>query len=81
MRFISQDDVKLSNAQGEPLGSNLYAYCLNNPVMNSDPTGKWVNLTKLIFKIIGGISGAFGGYYIGSAIAKKLNLSEILLII
>ncbi|MEE1025760.1 MAG: RHS repeat-associated core domain-containing protein [Acutalibacteraceae bacterium] len=59
MRYISQDDVKLSNAQGEPLGSNLYAYCLNNPVMNSDPTGKWVNLTKLIFKIIGGISGAF----------------------
>ena len=39
MRFISQDDVKLSNDQGEPLGSNLYAYCLNNPVMNSDPTG------------------------------------------
>ncbi len=39
MRFISQDDVKISNDQGEPLGSNLYAYCLNNPVMNSDPDG------------------------------------------
>ena len=31
----------LSNLQGEPLGSNLYVYCLNNPVMNSDPTGEW----------------------------------------
>ena len=41
MRFISQDDPVLSNLQGEPLGSNLYVYCLNNPVMNSDPTGEW----------------------------------------
>ena len=39
MRFISQDDPVLSNAQGEPLGSNLYAYCLNNPVMNIDLAG------------------------------------------
>ena len=39
MRFISQDDPVLSNAQGEPLGSNLYVYCLNNPVMHVDYTG------------------------------------------
>ncbi len=39
MRFISQDDPVLSNNQGEPLGSNLYAYCLNNPVKNVDPQG------------------------------------------
>ena len=39
MRFISQDDPVLSNDQGQPLGSNLYAYCLNNPVVNSDPSG------------------------------------------
>ena len=41
MRFISQDDSALSNAQGEPLGSNLYVYCLNNPVMNIDKTGSY----------------------------------------
>ncbi len=40
MRFISQDDAALSNEQGQPLGSNLYAYCLNNPVIKVDPTGK-----------------------------------------
>lgn len=40
MRFISQDDPVLSNAQGEPIGSNLYVYCLNNPVMFKDLTGK-----------------------------------------
>lgn len=53
MRFISIDDAALSNAQGEPIGSNLYAYCLNNPVMNSDPSGKFVTATT------GALLGAF----------------------
>ncbi len=39
MRFISQDDAVISNAHGEPIGSNLYAYCLNNPCNNSDLLG------------------------------------------
>ena len=40
MRFISQDDPVLSNDQGEPLGSNLYVYCLNNPVNMVDNYGQ-----------------------------------------
>ena len=39
MRFVSQDDAALSNSQGEPLGSNFYAYCLNDPCNNSDLSG------------------------------------------
>ena len=39
MRFISQDDPVLSNDQGQPLGSNLYAYCGNNVINNHDETG------------------------------------------
>ena len=58
MRFISQDDVKLSNAQGEPLGSNLYAYCLNNPVMNSDYTGSFIIATRIITCVLGALFGA-----------------------
>ncbi len=65
MRFISQDDPALSNAQGEPLGSNLYIYCLNNPVMNVDPSGYWV------FTF---------GVSIGGAIILGLNLFATLLI-
>ena len=42
MRFISQDDPVFSNAQGEPLGSNLYVYCLNDPINSIDPNGEWV---------------------------------------
>ena len=41
MRFISQDDPVFSNAQGEPIGSNLYVYCLNNSIMLSDGLGLW----------------------------------------
>lgn len=39
MRFISQDDAVLSNDQGQPLGSNLYAYCLNDPTNMIDLDG------------------------------------------
>lgn len=53
MRFISQDDPVLSNDQGEPLGSNLYAYCLNNPVNHSDPTGNATDQTwNLVWLLI-----------------------------
>ena len=66
MRFISQDDPGFSNAQGEPLGSNLYVYCLNNPVVNSDPNG------EIPVRILYAIAGAalFGGvtYLIGRII-------------
>ena len=65
MRFISQDDPVLSNAQGEPIGSNLYAYCLNNPANYSDPSGCWV------FTL---------GVSIGGAIILGLNLFATLLI-
>ena len=69
MRFISQDDVKLSNAQGEPLGSNLYAYCLNNPVNYSDLYGTWVlsvgfeGQAAFVLGIYAGIAINIDGYW------------------
>lgn len=42
-QFINADDTSILQAtQGELLGANLFAYCRNNPVMNSDPSGYWV---------------------------------------
>ena len=69
MRFISQDDPVLSNLQGLPLGSNLYIYCLNNPVMNNDPSG-----TVSIGAIIGGIIGFGVGAIIMPIFADMLRL-------
>ena len=38
-RFISPDSVKYLGANGDLMSYNLYAYCSNNPVMYTDPTG------------------------------------------
>ncbi|MBE6665900.1 MAG: RHS repeat-associated core domain-containing protein [Ruminococcaceae bacterium] len=40
-RFISADDTNYLGVNGDFTSLNLYAYCGNNPVMGSDPLGKW----------------------------------------
>ena len=39
-RFISQDSLEYADPETIN-GLNLYAYCKNDPVNNSDPTGAW----------------------------------------
>lgn len=58
----------LSNDQGEPLGSNLYGYCLDNPVVNSDPSGCFGTPLQWICVAIGGIVGWILGDYVARAI-------------
>ncbi|HBP25376.1 MAG TPA: hypothetical protein DD618_00260 [Acholeplasmatales bacterium] len=54
-RFISADNVGYLGA-GENLTSyNLYAYCNNNPVMYSDPTGNFPILLILCGILLGGL--------------------------
>jgi predicted benzoate:H+ symporter BenE len=38
-RYINADDVEVLGISVTSLGYTLFAYCNNNPVMNSDPTG------------------------------------------
>ena len=55
-RFISQDDVSYL-APDSINGLNLYAYCSNNPVMATDPTGTdWSGFFTLLERIFTGIS-------------------------
>ena len=50
-RFLNADDLTLlPQLSSEINGLNLYAYCLNNPVMHKDPSGKFV-LTMFLFVI------------------------------
>ena len=54
-RFINADDVSYLDPETIH-GLNLYAYCLNNPVMHSDPKGKFPLLilaAALLFTPIG----------------------------
>ena len=43
-RFINADDSEYISE--DILGTNLYAYCENNPIMNSDPSGHKMNTIK-----------------------------------
>ena len=57
-RFISADSISYLGADGTPVSYNLFAYCNNNPVMYSDPTG---NLPSWVTKFLVGtavIAGA-----------------------
>ena len=46
-RFISPDSTKYLDPESIN-GLNLYAYCLNNPVMYEDPTGHSLTLATII---------------------------------
>ena len=61
-RFISPDDTEYLGANGDLNSYNLYAYCSNNPVMYTDPSGHFV-VSALIGAIIAGaLVGALTKY-------------------
>lgn len=70
-RFISADS--LDYLDPETLGGlNLFAYCLNDPIANTDPEGTSILLTLLIAGlIIGAAVGATAGGIIAYDMAKE----------
>ena len=67
-RFIIADTFA-STGQGF-LGHNAYAYCNNNPVINSDPEGQSAILTYLAFGVVGGIVNC-GTSFLGAIITGQ----------
>ena len=68
-RFLSQDDVSYL-APDSINGLNLYAYCGNNPVMNVDPTGRFVS--TILGTIFGALWGAVSALMNGEDVLKGL---------
>ena len=54
-RFINADSLV---STGGLLGNNLFAYCNNNPVMHSDPSGESAILITLGIMLVGGLIGS-----------------------
>ena len=73
-RYINADDVELIGTSGTLLGYNLFAYCQNNPIMYSDPTGYFITPANVIGAVISGILGAVGGYFLSRWLADKIGL-------
>ena len=74
-RFINADTYTTTDADGL-LSTNMFAYCENNPVMGTDPTGEWVHLAvgAIVGGIMGGISAAaFGGNVISGIATGALG--------
>ena len=72
-RFINADNLELlSTLSGTPGQLNLYAYCNNNPVMYSDPSGEGIasvliilGISILFNAIDGGITALMNGQNFG----------------
>ena len=73
-RFISIDDTKYLDFS-YVFGYNRYAYCCNNPVMLSDPTGKawWVVLILVAVAVV--LAGSTVAYGAATGETMMLDLS------
>lgn len=65
-RWLNIDDISYLSPENID-GINLFAYCLNNPVMNVDPDGNSViaTIVALVFgALVGALIGAIGGTFV-----------------
>ena len=68
-RFINADVFTTTDADGF-LSCNMFAYCENDPVNRSDPTGELseIAVCALVGGLVGAISGGITAYNTGSNI-------------
>ena len=59
-RFINADGIL--GANGDILSYNLFAYCSNNPINFSDPSGNWKIWSKIKEKVKGFLKGFTSDY-------------------
>ncbi|MCI8612370.1 MAG: hypothetical protein HFE48_01550 [Clostridia bacterium] len=79
-RFVNLDMIEYL-APDTINGLNLYAYCLNNPVMNTDPSGTFLLSLFLISTAIG-IAVGFGTSVVSQGVTKgwdNINWGQVAL--
>ena len=75
-RFINADAFVTTDINGV-LSANMFAYCENNPVMRSDPTGEWVHIA--VGAVIGAISSVATSYLSSKATGRDYSLLDAVL--
>lgn len=66
-RFINADSV-VAGVGGDIHGYNLYAYCFNNPVNMSDPSGHWPKWLSGALNVISGSLQMAAGTALGATV-------------
>jgi RHS repeat-associated protein len=74
-RFISPD--RLVQAPENPQTLNRYTYCLNNPLIYTDPSGEWIEWI-IIGAVLGAISGGVQAYRSGGNIFQGILLGAFI---
>lgn len=79
-RFISSDSM--TKAPGTSvLSTNMYAYCENNPIINSDETGEWFGKTiaNIAAAFIGAVAGVISQVVtdvVSSVMSRSVKISN-----
>lgn len=73
-RFVTMDEIEYLGVSESVLSYNLYSYCENNAINNSDKEGHVVTPANVIGAAIGAVIGAVGGYFLSRYLADRLNL-------
>ena len=67
-RFLNADDTNYLGASGTLLGWNLFSYCGNDAINQSDNSGNVGTPLQWVCAIIGGVAGWFFGDYVARSI-------------
>lgn len=73
-RYYNPETCRMLNADsvvadiGSVQGYNLFSYCMNNPVMMSDPSGHWPKWLTGALTVISGLSQVIAGAALGATL-------------
>ncbi|MGN0536229.1 MAG: RHS repeat domain-containing protein [Eubacterium sp.] len=72
-RFINSDIAEISQMSKDiPVGTNLFAYCCNDPINNSDIDGQ-IAITAGILVLIGAVVGFVTSFILSAIISRAVN--------
>ena len=76
-RWINADG-QISGIGGDIVGNNMFAYCMNNPVNMSDPSGnwpRWITAAVTVVAAVVTVAAAATGNFAVAAVAAKVTIA------